>query len=66
MHLDRILSMCPFLLGSKEGIICKASGAGRTPCLSLSRKSTIIFNSANPKWGESFQIVSDLGFPLRS
>jgi hypothetical protein len=26
MHLDRILSMCPFLLGSKEGIICKASG----------------------------------------
>ena len=26
MHLDRILSICPFLLGSAEGIICKASG----------------------------------------
>jgi len=26
MHLDRILTICPFLLGSAEGVICKASG----------------------------------------
>jgi hypothetical protein len=26
MHLDRILTICPFLLGSTEGVICKASG----------------------------------------
>jgi hypothetical protein len=26
MHLDRILTICPFLLGSSEGVICKASG----------------------------------------
>ena len=26
MHLERILTICPFLLGSKEGTICKASG----------------------------------------
>lgn len=26
MHLDRILTICPFLLGSEEGVICKASG----------------------------------------
>jgi len=26
MHLDRILTICPFLLGNSEGTICKASG----------------------------------------
>ena len=26
MHLDRILTVCPFLLGSSEGVICKTSG----------------------------------------
>jgi hypothetical protein len=26
MHLDRILAICPFLFGSADGVICKASG----------------------------------------
>jgi hypothetical protein len=26
MHLGRILTICPFLLGSIEGVICKTSG----------------------------------------
>jgi len=25
MHLDRIFTMCPYLSGSKEGVICNAA-----------------------------------------